>query len=296
MIDFTDDARKHLDKYLQQMRSCLQSCKTVDADEIEQNITEHIETELKDIPEPISLGDLDPVLKKLGSPEQWVPEEEITWWRKVILRFRTGPEDWRLAYISFSLFVLAFLLFGRIGFFVLLLASFCISRAAVSVSSEPGELREKKWLIYPSLVLVYVPVILFLFLWLFPIIVEGGDGLLYDFYRKQLGENYWKQYDVHIFLVLLGLAGMALGLWWIILGVVLTVWHRIFRTLFHPFADSFKRKWAIIIIGFGIVLILLSGAWSVILNRNIPTKITDIINQSCPLNTEPSQQHLQMVY
>ena len=25
------------------------------------------------------------------------------WWRKIIFRMRSGPEDWRLAYISFAL-------------------------------------------------------------------------------------------------------------------------------------------------------------------------------------------------
>ncbi len=106
MINLTDNAKKHLDNYLQQVRTCLKDCLTVDADEVEQNIKEHIENELQSSTEPVSFDTLDDVLKRLGSPQQWLPEEEIAWWRKIIIRLRKGPEDWRLAYITFGLLLL----------------------------------------------------------------------------------------------------------------------------------------------------------------------------------------------
>ena len=63
MINLSDSAKKCLDEYLRQMRTCLRDCVTVDADEIEANVIEHIENELIGVLEPISLENLDIVLK-----------------------------------------------------------------------------------------------------------------------------------------------------------------------------------------------------------------------------------------
>ena len=70
MINLTDNAKEHLDSYLQQVRGCLKDCSSVDADEVEQNIKEHIDCELQDSSEPISYDVLDDVLNKLGSPQR----------------------------------------------------------------------------------------------------------------------------------------------------------------------------------------------------------------------------------
>jgi len=78
MITLTDAAQKRLDEYLQQMRACLRGCETVDADEVQHDITEHIETELEGTAEAVSLNQLDDVLRRLGSPSQWIPPEEAT--------------------------------------------------------------------------------------------------------------------------------------------------------------------------------------------------------------------------
>jgi len=109
VIELSEKARKTLSEYLDQVKRSLKGVKYIDADEIVQNVNEHIENELGETPEPVSSEKLGAVLEKLGSPLQWVPEEEISWWRKVILRIYSGPEDWRLAYLSFGLFFIAFL-------------------------------------------------------------------------------------------------------------------------------------------------------------------------------------------
>ena len=98
MIGLSDNAKKTLEQYLQRVRAYLRWSKSIDAHEVEQNITEHIENELQGVTEPISLDALDPVLKRLGSPEQWIADQKISWWRKVILRLQAGPEHWRLAH------------------------------------------------------------------------------------------------------------------------------------------------------------------------------------------------------
>ncbi|MHC4756780.1 MAG: HAAS signaling domain-containing protein, partial [Planctomycetota bacterium] len=131
MITYTEEAQKHLDKYLNEVRVYLSGCKSVDVEEIQRDIIEHVETELEGATEPISFNDLDAVLEKLGSPRQWVPDEELSAWQKIITRLRTGPEDWRLAYISLGLLILGF-----IANPVFVLASFVVSRAALSVAGD----------------------------------------------------------------------------------------------------------------------------------------------------------------
>ena len=94
MINLSDSAKKCQDKYLRQIRTYLRGCKTVDADEVERNVIEHIESEFESATAAVSFEDLNAVLQRLGSPRQWIPEEELTWWRKTVFRLRSGPEDW----------------------------------------------------------------------------------------------------------------------------------------------------------------------------------------------------------
>jgi hypothetical protein len=76
MIELNDNAKKTLEQYLQRVRAYLHGCKTVDTDEIEQNIMEHIENEFA-ATEPISVNELNIVLEKLGSPRQWIKEAAV---------------------------------------------------------------------------------------------------------------------------------------------------------------------------------------------------------------------------
>ncbi|MHC4791011.1 MAG: hypothetical protein ACYS8Y_06185 [Planctomycetota bacterium] len=243
MINLTDNAKKHLDNYLQQVQTCLKDCPTVDADEVEQNIKEHIESELQGLIEPASFDALDDILKKLGSPQQWLPEE-ISWWRKIILRLRTGPEDWRLAYLSFGLVILAALLFidnkEEISF-ILTAASFVVSRATLSVAGGNNELSGQKWLLYPSLVIVY----LFIFFWLlvWPVLplfalAEELEHLDADVFPWNIGGEtaYWALAFVAI--------AAATCLWWLILSLILKAGPHLLRAIFKPFAQNITPKLA----------------------------------------------------
>lgn len=115
MISFSQNAQDRLNRYLQQVQTSLVVCKSVDPDEVERDITEHIERELEGASEPVCLDELEAVLKKLGRPDQWVPDEALPWWRKAVLRLRKGPEDWRLAYIAFALLLFGLLLLAWKG-------------------------------------------------------------------------------------------------------------------------------------------------------------------------------------
>ncbi len=253
MIELTHNARKSLDDYLRQARAYLRGAKSVDAAEVEQNISEHIENELEGAAEPVSAEELETVLKKLGSPKQWVPEEELPWWRKLILRLQTGPEDWRLAYLSFGLLVLGFLLLPTGA--ILIAASFIAARAVLSVVEDATQLKAQRWLLYPSLIVVYL-VLLGSFLalpllGLVPLAFEWEHHLIDKF-------KIWD--DMPYWLAAWSVFMASIGLWWLIQSVVFLVCPNIPRVLFRPFAGGFNRRWALVLICVGFAVLVVSLA------------------------------------
>src|SRR5262245_38244674 len=72
----TPEAQQRLDAYLTGVRTALSGCSEVDPDEIEQDICAHIASEFPPSFGPVSKLDLEPVLARLGSPDQWVPGGE----------------------------------------------------------------------------------------------------------------------------------------------------------------------------------------------------------------------------
>lgn len=263
MIKLSNGARAYLDRYLQQIRAYLRGCKTVDADDVERNIIEHIDSEFEGATAAVSLEQLDAVLKRLGSPRQWIPEEELPWWRKMMVRLRTGPEDWRLAYISFGLLILACLFFiydkQQISY-VLIPASFIVARAALSEAGDPDELKAQKWLLYPSLIIVYVFVLLVLLTWPLGLLVplalecEQNAGDSYPQLRDAL--RYWTVASSFI------IAGLSA--WWAVLGAVFLKWRNLPSVLFSPFGGLFKTKWSLtlLLVGFGLAVLSAGfGLW-----------------------------------
>ena len=258
MINLSDSAKKCLDKYLQQVRNHLRGCKKVDADEVERNVIEHIESEFEAATAAVSFEELDTVLQRLGSPRQWIPEEEIPWWRKTILRLRTGPEDWRLAYISFGLLIAGFIILP--SFIVLLPASFIVARAVLSETADSSELKAQKWLIYPSLIIVYSFVLSCLLAWP-PLVLPVAA---YEWEHNVRSSYPQFADDLHYWIMATSFIIAGLGLWWIILGGMLLKWRRFLPMLFKPFAGWFSRKWALIVLLIGLGLMIPSlglGIW-----------------------------------
>ncbi|MHC4259984.1 MAG: hypothetical protein ACYSTF_06200 [Planctomycetota bacterium] len=234
MLELSDNAKKALEKYLQQVRACLRGCKTVDANEIEQNIMEHIEGECAAVAEPVTINDLNLVLDRLGSPRQWIPEEELPWWRKAILRLRTGPEDWRLAYISFALLLLIFWL------------SFLIARAAIKeAEAQQEKLGAQKWLIYPPLIVMYVTSSLLILLWPWLYIFPGLVSLL-----EASEATHALSSEAEHFL----LGGFVTSIYWAGLGVVFMARPRWPSFLIRPFAGKFSRKIAQLVFFLGLAI------------------------------------------
>ena len=257
MITLSKSAKKSLEDYLRQARAYLRGSRSVDANEVEQNIAEHIENELEGAAEPVSCDALDAVLKKLGSPKQWVSEEELPWWRKIILRLRSGSEDWRLAYLSLGLLVVGFLMlsYAPVGI-VLILASFLISRAALSEAVDPNELKAQKWFLYPSLIVVYVFTLLVLLTWPLVLLIPLADGYEHPFSRLQDNLDYWVTATSVII--------ASLSLWWSILAAVILTSRKMVRVLFRPFADAFKAKWALLLLLISLALMILSAGTGIL--------------------------------
>jgi hypothetical protein len=261
MITLSENAEKSLHDYLRQARAYLRRSKSVDADEIEQNITEHIENELEGAAEPVSLDVLDAVLKKLGKPQQWVPMEELPWWWRIIFRLRNGPEDWRLAYISLVLLVAGILTlpYAPVGI-VLILASFLASRAALAEAGGSEELKAQKWLLYPSLIIVYISVLLALLTWPLGLMLSLADAYEHAFIgsidRFNDETPYW------IMAALITVAG--LGLWWSILGAMVLKRRKLLDVIFNPFAEKIRSKWAVRLLAIGLVMMILSAGAGIV--------------------------------
>jgi hypothetical protein len=255
MVELSEDARKGLDDYLRQVRTYLRWSKSLDRNEIEQNITDHIERELESTPEPVSATALHGVLARLGSPRQWVPSEAMHWWGKLILKFRTDSEDWRLAYLSFCLLVAGFvLLFVAPLQLIFIAASFLAARAALAVAGEE-DLGAQKWLIYPALVVISVVV---------GFVLLAGPGLCGGI----VGEDLWEEVDRIRRGSAMGQAAfiatsatLVTGVWWVVLGLLCCKWPGLVHHPFRPFGDRFRRRHGLALSGLGVLLLALLGGF-----------------------------------
>ncbi|NQV35989.1 MAG: hypothetical protein HQ515_25075 [Phycisphaeraceae bacterium] len=244
MIEMNLSAQKTLDQYLRQVHAYLRGSASVDAGDVEQSIHEHVETELADVSRPVTAEQLTDVLKRLGSPRQWVPEEELPWWRRMILHWQVGPDEWRLAYLSFAL-----LLIGLTGLSsgspigVLILGSALLSRAALSTVDDLQVLKGQKWLLYPGLFTVYGPLALFIMFWpvgiLIPFVVDIDQFPgLYNIWQRLFDSSVESYFYVFIAGTLM--MGVA-ALWWIAAGFIALARLQWIKTIFYPFAESLRR-------------------------------------------------------
>ncbi len=168
-IGLTPDAEARLEGYLHQVRAALVGVPDVSPDEIEADIREHVENELRTAVRPVALFVLESVLNRLGPPTQWLPAgrtssplaEVPSLGRYLRARLRgignalwRGPEDWRLPYLSFGVFAFGVLAFPLFPLF--LIVSYLLARAGVAVAKEKGiELGvARKWLLYPPTLIV----------------------------------------------------------------------------------------------------------------------------------------------
>jgi hypothetical protein len=228
-IEYEDNAKLKVKEYLSAVGDRLRASQSVDAEEVVHDLQEHIQRELQKLPQPVSEPDVGKVLSRLGRPEEIVDEQDMSWWQTTILRLRSGPEDWRLAYLSLGL-----LLLGPVG----LLFSFLLSRAAISLAGEPDP-PAKKWLIYPSLIIVYTAIALPLLFW--PAFLGGActNELRHALLR---GDGLFDHDGLGTIVLILAGAIFSLAVWWSLLWAVGIMRLEIVHSLFKPFAEVWTRR------------------------------------------------------
>ena len=241
MIDLTPDAKRSFDEYLQRMRATLRGTRAVEAEEVEQNVVEHVELALAGSPAPIGRDRLGTVLEQLGPPERWLPEDERPWWRKVMNRVVVGPEDWRLAYASFALTMLM-VLFLPAGGILLVIPAFLLSRAYVELIADRGEtLGARKWLVLPPIVIVMVVVCAVALIGAAaPVAAIGlGDG------GGLRGAGFEAHSRYERMRIEMGFVALVTGSWWIVLSGIFAMLMRPFRALFQPLTAGLRRGHAL---------------------------------------------------
>lgn len=205
MTTFTPTAEARLNTYLSQVRQALYANPDVSPDDVEADVREHIDSEFAGLNRPVTLGELDVVLARLGPPTQWSPAVSqatppgvITFnWkgfvggirRRVKGVFQTlwkGPEDWRLAYITFGLTLLAPLTFG-----ISLVVAFFFGRAAVELVKSRGEsLGARRWLIYPPILAIVFPLLLLIAFT--PAVAAGSAAAEFSHMARHWEHNNWQ--------------------------------------------------------------------------------------------------------
>jgi hypothetical protein len=259
MVTLSHDAQSYLQRYLRQLKAALRGHPSVDAGEVERDVLGHIEAELAGQQEPVGAASLRHVLDRLGTPDQWIPSEDLPAWRRTLNKMRAGPEDWRLAYLTFACFMLGPALFigGPVLWPlppVLGLASFVFARATVSLLAEHDEpVGARRWLIYPPLVFVYAAAALVLLGWPVPPTILGvtDTPVITEAVARPIPGPAWFGATL--------LTLLTLGSWWVILGSLARRFTEAVRITFLPFADWFTRRHAAGLIVTGAVMAILSG-------------------------------------
>ena len=253
MVELTDAARLCLDRYLALVRSSLRRCPSVDVAEIERDVVDHIEQALSGSEEAVDAAELQPVLKRLGSPAQWASQEDLTALQRVVAALRLGPDDLRLGYLALGLLggtlLAAACLNLAIGFrgtvpFLLLgiAASFLLARASLSCATGVG--RAEKWLIYPSLIVVYVPVTALIFLWPLATAIVT-QVLMWEMGGHDLPFFSWARFIEPGVITTLSVATIG-SAWWALLSFVAWWKPSVVRDGFAPFAPNFRRGGALL--------------------------------------------------
>jgi hypothetical protein len=254
MIEMTPAAQERLDNYLQRMRTELRGTRAVVADEVEQSVREHIEIALAHAQTPVGATEVIGVLDRLGPPERWLADEERPIFRRLMDRLRSAPEDWRLAYLAFGLF-LASIVFLPIGGFLLLIPAMFVSRASVELMRDRGEsLGPRRWLVYPAigLVLAFATALLIIGppLPLLALVFDGRTEAMFDIPRNQAGEIRF----------VIGMGAVLFGSWWILASAFCAAFLRPIRFVFAPLVDGLRRKHFAVLAAIGTVVAAIGAA------------------------------------
>jgi hypothetical protein len=238
MKELTSNAKNCIDNYMQKVRSRLKGAKSLAGDDIERDIQDHIERGIEHEAEPVGYDVVAGMLERLGGPEQWVPDEELSWWRRIVSRMQNGPDDWRLSYICIGVFAIGMLSPTFWVFFFLPLSAY-IARSAISNAGGGDELWAQKKFLYPPLITFYWIAGLALFF--------GPPAMLRDLARDS---EYYKDFRDIFFA--LG------GLWWCIVSGFIQR-KQLLEKAIYPFANDARRKDLKGMFRLGMVCLILGG-------------------------------------
>lgn len=274
MIRYTPEALAHLDDYLAEVRSAVAGHASISPDEVEADVRDHVAAALEHAEQPVSVRAVADVLERLGPPTQWVAESHRSIWkyladtlkpvghraveqvkalpgeayqagRGLVARVRGLPHGWRLAYVAFGLFVLGLVAFPLFPAF--LIASYFAARADVALARERGEtLGARRWLVYPSMVIVSL--VLFLALALWPIGVGGAVAEMPRQVRSDVATAIGVPEKIVQPVVGVYVAVGAMSAWWILLSLITLRFPKVPGALFPPFCTRLRRSDALIVL------------------------------------------------
>ncbi len=187
MVELTQAAQQRLDDYLTELRLTLSECGSVDPNEVERDVRDHIQAALGEAAAPVDVARLDPVLRTLGAPADWLDEGHAPWFRRLprewlaearraainaAQRLAVGPESYRLPYLAFLTPVIGWSIFalspdggGLVVAMIGMLAGFVFARAALAIQGDRRPSAAQWWLLSPSLLVVYAPIFMAALLW-----------------------------------------------------------------------------------------------------------------------------------
>jgi len=246
MIEMTPEATTKLEQYLARMRSALRGSRSVEPAEVEQNVREHVEVALANTAAPVGTERLAEVLAQLGPPEQWLPDDEQPWWRRVAERMSHGPEDWRLAYYAFGAFALGLFLLP-VGFgLVFLICAFLLSRAECELLASRDELLgARRWLVLPAIwaVLLIVAMIVLIA----PVVGLASIGISDGNIHLVRGIPHTPPESIERIRIEAGYAMSVAGAWWLFFSIILAFVVKPLRTFFLPVTQNLGRKHALLL-------------------------------------------------
>lgn len=244
MTSMTADAQQLFDHYIRTVRWSLRGIEG--AEDIERDVREHVDSALQEQEEPASSHTLRQVLARLGDPWQWVPLDEVPWWRRIAMRFSLGPEDWRLAYLCFGLTILGLVTLPiGVGVFILI-GAYIIARATVALAADRDQpLGPRRWLVYPPLVAAAFFVAIALIAG--PAAPLAGWAIDQSFFPKVF-DRVMPKPALDAFATLL-----TFGAWWIVLSGIVAIAMPAVRAIFAPFGTKWRRVHALWLTALGVV-------------------------------------------
>ena len=234
MKSWTPDASQHFETWLGRVRTSVAGDPSVDPEDVAQDLRAHVHAELALAPEPVTVGELERVLVSLGAPTEWsdmakaAPKERfhVRFERDVVAGVREMQRriaaGWGMPLLLGLLTVVGVLTFYS-GGVVLVAIAYFFARSIVTY--DPASLAgRQRWFVYAPLALGAGGLTTLVLL--FPVsmeigVVRGPHG------SYSMSGLIW-----------------VLGLWWLFVGFIAGREVKRVQTLLKPFADSFDKSHA----------------------------------------------------